>query len=200
MLWSNMDIIYHGASIYEYFNVRRKWRRNLLKETRITEMCRCIVSRYNYARMSVVRASRIVRTRYFNENWLQFAATTLIVDGPKFLALESRCARARARDAEISRRTATRAVRRAVTRRCGRAFIFILENHKRRRALPRRCRNDEYEQQLPRVTVIANSLLPDQRIQSCGSFAPILFPRGIPPEKLWAITDIDRTAPNEILA
>jgi len=36
-------------------------------------MCRCIVSRYNYARMSAVRASRIVRTRYFNENWLRLA-------------------------------------------------------------------------------------------------------------------------------
>lgn len=77
---------------------------------------RCIVSRYNYARMSAVRASRIVRTRYFNENWLQLAATTLIVDGSpeEFLALESRYARAR--DAEISRRAATRAVRRCGTR------------------------------------------------------------------------------------
>lgn len=44
-------------------------------------MCRCIVSRYNYARASAVRASRIIRTRYFNENWPQLAAITLIVVG-----------------------------------------------------------------------------------------------------------------------
>lgn len=52
-----------------------------------------------------VRASRIVRTRYFNENWLQLAATTLIVDGSpeEFLALESRCARARCRNIAANR-------------------------------------------------------------------------------------------------
>lgn len=86
-------------------------------------MCRCIVSRYNYARMSAVRASRIVRTRYFNENWLQLAAYCRRLN-PKFLAPESRCARGRARCRNIA---ANRDAGRAATRR----FIFILENRKR---------------------------------------------------------------------
>lgn len=169
-------------------------------------MCRCIVSRYNYARMSLVRASRIVRTRYFNENWLQLAATTLIVDGscPKFLALESHGARAR--DAEISRRTATRSVRRAATRRCGRAFIFILENRKRppRTAVSRvveettNTSNSFQGLRLSPRLVAARSKDPIVRF----AFASILFRRGILPEKLWAKLQTlrsDRTAPNEIL-
>lgn len=57
---------------------------------------RCIVPRYNYARMSAVRASRIVRTRYFNENWLR--PRLLSTASPEVLGSRiTRGARARAR-------------------------------------------------------------------------------------------------------
>lgn len=69
-------------------------------------MCRCIVPRYNYARMSAVRASRIVRTRYFNENWLQLAATRLLSTVRP--TLRSWHSNRSACGAEISRRIARR--------------------------------------------------------------------------------------------
>lgn len=132
--FDKVRISFTAVLLFTNLNVSRKWRRNLPKETGITEMCRSIVSRYNYARVSAVRASRIVRTRYFNENWLELAATTLIV-AARSSWLSDHGARAFARAMQKyrgePRRDATRRPPSAAARRCGRAFIFILENRKR---------------------------------------------------------------------
>lgn len=159
-----------SLALYERFNSRRENGGEFHPGApRITEMCRLpsysvIITRAYEPPYE--RASRIVRTRYFNENWPR----PLIVDqvATKSLSAPRQVSRAGRR-----RNIATRL----------RAGLFSSCKIVKHRPAPRRRRNDEYERESASRGL---RLSPDQRIQSSDARSRFYFrARGIPPEQLY---------------